>query len=254
MKRFDIQNIKKILDSEIGYKLSLNDSYVDAKKAKGLASSASADVTIAVNCLLVGYEEQAFKVAQKAYSWLKEAIDNKEHPNYYFADGTEAMRYENMAILNWLLTKKQDVVSFCEFAKYKDRYLQNEKVWSDKCSINLTLPSYLDGGYYERSLEIYHETPSLKPPKDLRRIKSEANMVYVLSRHYLGQEYTAEQVQSALRTFLNRNVNEWLVRGHSVRAARWMKIAYWNPAPEKMSPRETILKCYNHLPHIEHPF
>ncbi|MEN6307877.1 MAG: hypothetical protein ABFD91_08995 [Anaerohalosphaeraceae bacterium] len=259
MKSFSIEELKSIIDQDTGYRLAINDSYTEAKIVGGLASSAGADVTIAINCILVDYNEKAIRLAEKAYQWLKEAIEQKEQPKLrdfvYPEDvicGPEPMRYEDMTLLYWLLNNKQDTDSFEKYVEYEDHYLQNPKMY-DKWNIHLTLPTYLDGGYYGRALEIFNKTPGLKPPVDPGRIKNEGGMVYVLAKHYMGQDYTEEQVKSALNGFLNRNVNGWLVNGHSARAARWMKLAYWNPNPGTITPRETILKCYNHLSHIKRP-
>lgn len=257
-KLFDPNEEIKILKS-FRYRLDLEFPFEEAKKAKALASCADSFIITAVYCYLVGLNEPAEQLLKKTYEWLKSAIEQKEQPKLrdfvYPEDvicGPEPMRYEDMTLLYWLLNNKQDTDSFEKYVEYEDHYLQNPKMY-DKWNIHLTLPTYLDGGYYERVLEIFNRTPGLKPPADPGRIKNEGGMVYVLAKHYMGQDYTEEQVKSALNGFLNRNVNGWLVNGHSARAARWMKLAYWNPNPGTITPRETILKCYNHLSHIKRP-
>ena len=76
-------------------------------------------------------------------------------------------------------------------------------------------------------------------------------MSYVLARHRLGLEYTDEEVDKALHSFLKRNVrSEWLDRGQQTTAARWMKIAFWKPGDD---PVATFLKCYDYLGDFEPP-
>lgn len=76
-------------------------------------------------------------------------------------------------------------------------------------------------------------------------------MCYVLSRHRLGLEYSDAEVAGALDRFLTKNTNTWLTNGHAARAAEWMKIAYHSDADNALSPKEVVLKCYDHLPGCE---
>ncbi len=76
-------------------------------------------------------------------------------------------------------------------------------------------------------------------------------MSYVLARHRLGLEYSAEEVEKALRSFLKRNMHShWLDRGLYRRVAQWMKIAFWKPGDD---PIATLLKCYEFMPEFEPP-
>jgi hypothetical protein len=82
-------------------------------------------------------------------------------------------------------------------------------------------------------------------------MRGEGIMSYVLARHRLGLEYSAEEVDKALRSFLKRNMHsQWLDRGLYRRVAQWMKIAFWKPGDD---PIVTLLKCYEFMPELEPP-
>ena len=252
MNKFDIENLKRILNGDVGYEWCLGRPFAEAESVGGLGSSANADLTYVIDCLLVGYLKPAELLLEKAREWLAIAIENEEHPNYYFADGTEALRYYDMSLINWLLKGAHDAESLAKYIEHKDRYLQGD-VARDKVSVSFILPDYVDAGRYDRALEIFENTPGLKKPIRPNQIRNEAGMVYVMCRCKLGLEYTEEQMRAALNTFLNRNVNNWLVRGHAQRAAKWMKIAYWNDNRDRLTPGDAVLKCYDHLPHCQPP-
>src|SRR5262249_7342482 len=115
------------------------------------------------------------------------------------------------------------------------------------------LPMYLDAGAYETALQRFAAGRKLTPPKKLAAIRNEAQMAYVISRRRLGFEYTDTEVEAASAKFLTRNVNTWLLGGHSDRVAQWMKIVYWQEGKVGLSPKEALLKCYDHLPGCERP-
>ncbi len=252
MNKFDIENLKRMLDSDAGYEWCLERPFADAERVGGLASNASADLTQVIHCLLVGYVKPAELLLEKAREWLAIAIENEEHPNYYGADGTEAMRYRDMSLINWLLKGIHDDESLSKYAEHQDRFIQGD-IGRDKVEVSFILPNYVDAGRYDRALEIFENTPGLKKPIRPNQIRGEARMVYVMCRCKLGLEYTEEQMQVALNSFLNRNVNNWLVRGQAQRAAKWMKIAYWNDNRDRLTPGDAVLKCYDHLPHCQPP-
>jgi hypothetical protein len=81
----------------------------------------------------------------------------------------------------------------------------------------------------------------------LARARSEAQMSYVLCRHYLNGEYDWAEVDMAMRKFLKHNVNTWLTDGHYLRAAEWMKIAHWSGEETPLSARTVVLACYDYL-------
>jgi len=160
----------------------------------------------------------------------------------------------NLALCKWLTDSHHDHSSYLSYVREMDNFYHAEAKLT-KQEVSLFLANYLDAGACERVLEIFAQHPRLRPPTNLETIPLAGQMVYVLCQHSLGLRYDADQVRAATTAFLDREVDSWLQHGQSLRAARWMKIAYWNPVPEPERPRarETVLKCYDHLPGVKKP-
>jgi len=225
---FDPINDREMLLGDCGLKRCLGRDLDGAKAVGGLASSAHSFLNFVVNAFIVGEDDLALKVLEKALHWVETSLVENEIPSRYFPDAFEAERFHTLAMAKWLLRGEHDGPSLERIVYYEDQYLTKTKYDEDKASISLTLVEYADAGAYERALELF-EKARFTPPKSLGKIRGEAKMVYVLARHHLGQQYTAEEVGRAARSFLTANMDAWLA-GHGLRAAEWLKIVYWNDA------------------------
>jgi hypothetical protein len=251
MRRFDPQERRRLLLDSCGYDRSLRDPFEEAVAGRWLASVASANTTTAVYAILVGFFDPARRLLEKAQRWVTEAIERNERPNHYSQYGDEALRSHTLAWCNFLLSGKEDSESYRQFVEFEGQYLADPYVGNDRISVSLVLPHYVSGHAYERALEVFAACPKLQPADDLNKIRGEAQMCYVIARQRLGLEYSAEEVQEALAKFLKRHVDSsWLAKGHSLRAAEWMKIAHWR---EGADPFATVLKAYDYLPDVLPP-
>jgi hypothetical protein len=116
----------------------------------------------------------------------------------------------------------------------------------DKPGIGLTMPEYVDASAYREALALFHDA-HMKPQASLARIRSEAQMSYVLCRYFLGEAYEQPEMEATIKRFLKHNVNTWLLDGQYLRAAEWMKIAHWSGEASAASARDTVLHCYDYL-------
>jgi hypothetical protein len=186
-----------------------------------LASKSNADLDKAVQCLLIGYDEPAYALLTRVHDVLGARLREKENT----ADGTRQTYghklHFNFALCTWLLHGEHD-------------------------QQNLTLPQYVDARAYEQALALFHNA-GMKPPVSLARVRSEAQMSYVLCRYQLGEAYEQPEVEATIKRFLKGHVNTWLLDGQYLRAAEWMKIAHWSGEASAASARETVLQCYDYL-------
>lgn len=252
MKKFDPFYVRQILDGGTGYRFFLTFDFEKAKNAGGLASSASAYINMAVKCILVGYDAPADQLLHRAFDWLTVAIKEHEKPPAYGADGTEAERFFNLAMCNWLLHGKHDAESLNRFVEHEDRFLLSSKMWREKTNVSLTLVNYVDAGANEKVLEWFGKA-ALSIPKSSGAVRNEGQMCYIISRHRLGQKYLEIEIESAIEKFLKRSVNGWLTDGHFSRAAEWMKVVHWQEGKADISPKEAVLKCYEYLSDVALP-
>jgi hypothetical protein len=202
-----------------------------------------------IDCLLVGEFTSGHALIQKAYSFFQAAIEHMEVPPGYSRGGTEDFRLREFAMCNWFLHKEHDLESLKEAVRWREIWFEETKN-NDKYNVQLTLPGYLDAEEYDTLFRRF-KIAKLAPPKNLRNMRGEGVMSYVLARHRLRLEYSAEEVDKALRSFLKRNMHsEWLDRGQYTTVARWMKIAFWKPGDD---PIATLLKCYEFMPEFVPP-
>jgi hypothetical protein len=253
MKAFDPIQDKRVLDSEVGYEWALGRDVQKSKAVGGLASSAHADLNMAIKCFLVGYDKPADLLLKHALNWLNVAIKEKEKPRAYVPNGDEARRHVDLALCSWLLNNIHDRDNFREFIEFSERYFDQSPAGSNKENISLALPHYVDAAACGEALNRFAKA-HLSEPESLASIRSEGQMCYVICRHRLGDEYSSLEVRTAVGKFLKRSVNAWLVDGHYLRAAEWMKIAHWSEKPSEVSAKEAVLKCYDYLNGVAKPW
>jgi hypothetical protein len=135
-----------------------------------------------------------------------------------------------------------DSESLKRFVEHEDRFLIDSKIGRDKTNVSLTLVGYVDAGAYQQALERFADA-GLSIPESSGSIRNEGQMCYVICRHRLGQEYLEADIKPASEKFLKRSVNGWLVDGHFLRAAEWMKVVHWREGKAGLSPKEAVLKC-----------
>ncbi len=254
MKMFEPLKIKEVLDGDVGYRWSLAFDYNEARANGALASVASHDVNTAVKCLLIGYDDPARKLLEKARQWLTVAIDGERDGTYHDTTRSPAaMPYYDLAMCNWLLDGKQDRESFKLAVGVQEREYNTHRKWRVKSEVSLALAEYLDARAYQIALDRFAATAGLTPPKSLSAIRGEAQMCYAICRQRLGQQYTEAEIMAAADKFLRRpglntGIATWLRNGLYTTAVRWMKIIHWREGVEGISPKQVVLKCYDYLP------
>jgi hypothetical protein len=219
-------------------------SMADAKEHAALNGTGWGMTSCGVQCLLVGFFDIGQELLLKARIFVRASIEYKEKP--YF---TEHDRLRDFALLNWLVARSHDLKSLKESVRLKERWFA-EKRTIGKTEVQAALPHYLDAEEYETLMRRY-EGAGLTKPANLRRIQGEGTMCYVIARHRAGLDYTAEEIEAAVDTFLKRRVPQWLgYDGAYTDAAHWMKLAFWK---KRDDPIATVLRCYDYLPGLKPP-
>lgn len=202
-------------------------------------------VETAVECCLVGLFSDARKLFLKARHFLQSADQRNEQSKV--AVGSV---FDKHALANWFLNREIDLDSLRQCVDLREAWFAAQRTKPDKVNVQLSLLPYLEAESYKLLIGRY-ESAGLKKPANLRRIQGEGTMCYVMARHRLGMEYSDEEIAAALETFLKRSVKEWLGRyGAFSTAARWMRIAHWQPGDD---PIATLLRCYDYLPDLKPP-
>jgi hypothetical protein len=217
-------------------------SFAEAAEGGYLGNSADLMLETALDCFLVGLFDEGRVLLNKAHTFLNASLerDEKGHPG-------RAIVLDCLTLANWLRDGDQDMRALRAAVESKEERFENDGA-PTSVEIQLSLALYLEAGELE-TLSRRFERAGLSKPKNIRRIKGEGTMAYVLARHRLGFEYTDDEVATALDMFLKRSVGEW-IRGHYTTVARWMKIAHWKPGDD---PIATVLRCYDYLPGLKPP-
>lgn len=238
---FDPKYSRKQLKS---YEIEVFRSTTFAEAAEGgyLGNSAILMLGTALDCFLVGLFDDGRALLNKAHAFLIASLERNEkgHPG-------RGLVLKGLALANWLRDGEEDKRSLRAAVEYIESWFDNSGA-TTSADIQLSLALYLDAGELETLIRRF-ESGGLSKPKNIRRIKGEGTMAYVLARHRLALEYTDEEVATALDMFLKRSVGEWMC-GHYSTVARWMKIAHWKPGDD---PIATVLRCYDYLPGLKPP-
>src|SRR5487761_1756780 len=236
---FDIEKTRSQLLGGVGFNWELASDFERARGKRALTRWASGFLGRAIECLLVGFDEPAYNLLEKAREWLLAAIAEKEAPRLFTLEEIEPLRYEDFALCNWLLSGIHDPKSLSRAIERRDAEMAANG--QDKISLELKLVVYLDAGRCERAIELFETTRGLSAPKSLSQVRSQARMVYVLCKHQCEDVYTDAEIRDCLKRFLSRQVDSWLNNGHYSTVARWMKISHWDRVGSRESAREALL-------------
>jgi hypothetical protein len=246
---FDPIEERGLLDSDTGYEWSLARTFEEVESKKALTHVANANLVKAIRCILVGYDEPAGRLARRAQEWLTIAVQ-KDEQTHRFPIAYKAQRHFDLALCAWLLRGECDEDNLRLFVEIKNQHyaLQGDL---DKVDVSFGAVNFLDAGDDRATLDLLLQA-GIGPPSSFSAIRTEGQMAYVICRKRLGEAYQDEDVDSALAAFLKRGVNAWLIDGHYMRAALWMKAAHWGQGGP-LTPQETVRKAYDYLAGVARP-
>lgn len=252
MKVFDPEEERRLLDGDTGYEWYLSRTFEEASALRALSSVAHSNLGLAMNCVLVGYDEPAARLARCARDWLTTAVSGDEPDRRGEQEYLRAQRYFNLAQCAWLLEGVRDVENLRRFVEHHNRvYAADREEATDKVGVSLAAVHYLDAGDDRATLDVLLGA-GIGPPSSFSAIRTEGQMAYVICRKRLGEAYADADVDGALAAFLKRSVNAWLIDGHYMRTAIWMKVAHWREGGA-LTPQETVRKAYDYLPGVARP-
>jgi hypothetical protein len=246
--RFDPKKSRRDLKSYL-IDLHRKASLGEAMEENCLANYGSYMLDCAVECFLVGFFEVGLELTAQAHVFFREAIERKEPAKLYVRELTEVYRLQGFALCNWLIHGQHDLESLTQAAHWRDIWFEEHPnlVHGD---IQYVLTDYLEAERYETLVERFLQAGA-KKPTNLRRVQGEGTLCYAIARQCLGLEYTADEIETAINTFLKRRIPQWLGGdGRWTGAARWMKLAFWNKGED---PIATVLRCYDYLPGLKPP-
>ena len=240
---FNHHEALKHLQSSYGVECTLSHEFGESLDKQCLGSVGMGLVGDAINCLLVGWNDPVRELLEKAETFLTASIEGKEKGNHYFEFGTDALRHESRALCRLFLQGAPDRADWREAAQLNIAYYQRGRK-IDKGGLSLALVDLVLGERPAELLSLYHQA-GLKPPPSAAKARTESALAYVIA----SDEFEAPYTETFNKVF-SQQVPAWLARGHHVRVAKWMCVAYLQPAA---SPQETLWRCYDFLPGVSRP-
>ena len=150
---FDVTKAREQLHGPIGTRYYLDQVLEDVAALNGVTGTSDGMLGQGTRCLLVGYDDAGRELLAKTIEWLQFAISHQEVPRHYFHGGTEASRYENLALCNWLLHDRHDQESLARAVHWQNVYYEESGI--DKQGLSIALPTYVDAGEYRQAVELF---------------------------------------------------------------------------------------------------
>jgi len=246
--KFDPIETRRILDGDLGYETSLAKDLEETIRLRALTWAANAELNRAVQCILVGYDDPARRLLESARRQLTIAIDEDEKTHSMPLSYARAQRHHDMAQCAWLTDNVRDRDNLERFVANDVSYYADMRK-PDKIGVSLAAVDYLDAGAYQPLLELLRRA---RVPLRTDATRTEAEMAYAIASARLSPRPSATALKSDLHGFLSRKVNTWLLDGHHMRAAQWMKVANAEDEATR-SPKEIIWMCYDYLKGVARP-
>ncbi|WP_374406912.1 hypothetical protein [Hydrogenophaga sp.] len=258
MSYFDPQkNRETLITFTLGYEEGKNNR-PHGSFAKGSAGASS--FSTLVKAILVGLTDRTLDIAERTQRWLQEAIDEGEYTtdrDPSSADWHQQSLSYALALTKFLRGQGIDRDSFSRSASlieraWRTRVPQFERKMIADHQIEYYMPIAFSGGLYAdaiRNFEEYH--PGVVP--NIRTIRSQRGVAYLLCQHKLLGMHDPEQLRKAVNRVLDVNLqSQWLGSGLYHYALHWLMIAYAEDNPQA-DPKTVVLKAYDHMPKVQRP-
>lgn len=258
MSYFDPIKTKSVLERVVFQSEEIQGQREPGTFAKGGVSTFS--LATLVKAILVGLADQTQDIAERTQRWLQEAIDEGEYTADRDASSADWHQQELsycLALTKFLRGQGVDRESFARSAtlierSWRTRVPQFERKMIADHQIEYYMPIAFSGGLYAdaiRNFEEYH--PGVVP--NIRTIRSQRGVAYLLCQHKLLGLHDAGQLRKAVNRVLDVNLQSlWLGSGLYHYSLHWLMIAYAEDNPQA-DPKTVVLKAYDHMPKVQRP-
>jgi hypothetical protein len=249
---FDSQAIKRQLYSATGISRCLRDDFDEMKAGGGLWGGANEFLITVVNGYLVGISDHLDEILAKARKWIEVAMSEKEVCGGYPLSFLGCEHRVTWAVCNWLRGQPDDLRMAGMAADFENEFLKEDsESVSDTFALGLGSLAFVEGRRYSEYLHWAKTNGKIPLGVSASRIRGEASVCTAICLARTEGYYSEEDIAKIIHRLLNMHMNDWLTTGKELRAVRWLKLAYWQDGHSGLTPREIILKAYEHLPKME---
>jgi hypothetical protein len=252
-KPFNPAKQRAWLLGELGAQWQLSSDFAEAKADNALGGHATSFLGDGISCRLVGLDTEGLALLEKAHAWLDAAISSNEIPRHYDSLITEAMRYHELVLCKWLLSRSGIQEALARCITNLEAYIPIQEKAGD-CD-EYIVGVYLEAGEYQKAVHLWERTPHDGYLDDEANSRGEGQIAYEICRASLDSNpgRARDALWNVVREFLEENVPTWLADGVYSLAAQWMKIVYCDLKSPPLSPKEALMQCYSFLPGTSPP-
>jgi hypothetical protein len=224
MDRFDLAEQRKHAMALYGVPLCLSTSVDECRQFKSMASSAWGVCLETVRSVIVGWVEPVQQLADKGIELASASIAENEHDE---SDFNRVCAFSALALLDWVKTNASQPKHSHDVGEALTKYYKAHEISPQ--SFNNTVDLLLAVEAHAALLNLYAAS-RMTPPKSPKTAKSPANVGYVIAKQATERCFNEDDLAKSIHAMLQAHVEpKWLCGGHLVRAANWMKVAYWSP-------------------------
>lgn len=241
--------VRKILDSDFGVRRCLNADFENKRANGGLWGGAKEFLLNVVDAHLVGVTSNLDEILAKARKWIDAAMNKKEACSNYSPSFLGEEHRITWSLCNWLQGQPDNLEMARQAADFANQYFteQPDSV-ADTFSLGLGSLTFIEGQRYAEYLHWADANGKIPLGVAQSKIRGEASVCAAICQAKTTGHYNDADIAKIVQRLLDMRMNEWLTTGNEIRAARWLKLAYWQEGQAGLSPREVMLKAYDHLP------
>jgi hypothetical protein len=202
-----------------------------------------------VSLWFAGFGDEVRPIVERICAWLEDSIARAEtfgRPPSYFA----ALRTRDLAIGRWLCDKGEQRELFAEAASLAERSWGDLDADDEQLTAQY-LPDWardcVDAGACAHAIAVASRLGAPQPAR-ADDVRDELALALWACAH----PDDAGGVARAGAGVLTGRIEQWLADGSSVRAAAWLKLAFWNTG-ETATADETLRRAYELMPGVEPP-
>jgi hypothetical protein len=241
---------QKYLNSLLDYELSMKIAESDP-----IGNFGRSGIVSTVDAWLVNLKNEIAPVLPRSLDWLTYGIDHNEDVgdpiNFH-----KGMLLEAKGIGLWMLNNTNGTDVWEAATKINVTLLNDKEVWPkgkwDAGGWDDHMALAFQAEEYEAAITLYEASHKVKRPS-LSGVLSPRGFAYALCLQKVHACYSPADLLTAGQLMLTAHLEEsWVSYGQWICAAKWLKIVYWH-ANQQLTPQQTILKAYDHMPSVSRP-
>lgn len=230
---------------------ALNTEYDPSQPMGNIAFHLLQDVICAS---LIGLHDRMQPLCPRVLQWMDEATTNKdsfgESDSFYWEKLSSGK-----ALAKWIYDGGEWRDAWDDARRWHNVSIQDGNVYTRKQIITEALDDLMSECFQSQNftggVQFFEKCHGVKKISLKKKLKPR-EFAYALCLNQIEKQFDSDELAAAGREMLSGNLESWLGSGQYSHSAIWLKIVYWHQ-DKSLSPLQTLLKAYNHMPSIKRP-